>query len=70
MSGETAKEALKMTQKKVFEEGEGTIDLKPRHAYYRRIFNIFRPKPSLIDEGLILYFKGPHSFTGEDMLEF
>ena len=52
------------------EEGEGSIELKPRYAYYRRIFNIFRPKPSLIDEGLVLYFKGPHSFTGEDMLEF
>ena len=24
----------------------------------------------MIDEGLVLYFKGPNSFTGEDMVEF
>jgi tRNA modification GTPase len=25
---------------------------------------------SLIDQGLVLYFKAPHSFTGEDVIEF
>ena len=47
--------------------------LKPRYAHFKRLYNVF-PKgkegSSMIDEGLVLYFKGPNSFTGEDMVEF
>jgi tRNA modification GTPase len=43
--------------------------LRPRIAHFRRMYNIFRNPPSMIDEGLVLYFKGPQSFTGEDMIE-
>lgn len=39
---------------------------KPRHAHYTP----FRDDDGLaIDEGLALYFPGPNSFTGEDVLE-
>ncbi len=43
-------------------------DLPPhRKAVYRS----FRDKENqLIDKGLLLYFEKPHSFTGEDVLEF
>ncbi|MBJ6885338.1 tRNA uridine-5-carboxymethylaminomethyl(34) synthesis GTPase MnmE, partial [Vibrio cholerae] len=27
-------------------------------------------KQELIDQGIALFFKGPHSFTGEDVIEF
>jgi len=39
--------------------------LKPRHAIFTKIVegNI------IFDECILLYFKGPHSFTGEDTLE-
>ncbi|SDO39898.1 tRNA modification GTPase [Halomonas shengliensis] len=37
----------------------------PRHAHY----GPFRGEQTLIDEGLALFFPGPHSFTGEDVLE-
>lgn len=39
----------------------------PRTAH----FTAFRgPSGAVLDEGLVLYFKGPHSFTGEDVAEF
>lgn len=40
--------------------------LPPRQAIYTAINN--RQK-ELIDSGLVIYFKGPHSFTGEDVIE-
>jgi len=42
------------------------VALKPRHA----TFIPFRQADgTLIDEGIALYFKGPHSYTGEDVIE-
>ena len=40
----------------------------PRIATLRKINN--SNTSELIDEGLILWFPGPHSYTGEDMAEF
>ncbi|MBW3568324.1 MAG: hypothetical protein KY410_10290, partial [Proteobacteria bacterium] len=40
---------------------------EPRHAAWRR----FRDgDDNVIDEGLLLFFPGPRSFTGEDVVEF
>jgi len=41
---------------------------KPRIATLRKINNINTSE--LIDEGIILWFPAPHSYTGEDMAEF
>ena len=41
---------------------------KPRVATLRKI-NIINTS-ELIDEGIILWFPGPQSYTGEDMAEF
>ncbi|WP_243412822.1 tRNA uridine-5-carboxymethylaminomethyl(34) synthesis GTPase MnmE [Abyssibacter profundi] len=38
----------------------------PRHAAYRRFVDAHR---EAIDSGLVLYFPGPASYTGEDVLE-
>ncbi|MFW0072442.1 MAG: tRNA uridine-5-carboxymethylaminomethyl(34) synthesis GTPase MnmE [Coxiella-like endosymbiont] len=38
---------------------------KPRHATVAK----FKYQQSVIDEGIALYFPGPNSFTGEDVLE-
>ncbi|RAR59557.1 tRNA modification GTPase trmE [Onishia taeanensis] len=38
---------------------------RPRQAHY----GPFRGQEGVIDEGIALYFEGPHSFTGEDVLE-
>ncbi|PUA17860.1 tRNA uridine-5-carboxymethylaminomethyl(34) synthesis GTPase MnmE [Glaciimonas sp. PCH181] len=40
--------------------------LIPRHATYLSFKNA---DDSIIDQGLAIYFKGPHSYTGEDVLE-
>jgi tRNA modification GTPase len=39
---------------------------EPRHAYYCEFFG---GDGEVIDQGLLLYFRGPNSFTGEDVLE-
>lgn len=43
-----------------------TTTPSPRHAYYHR----FKLGEKFIDDGLVLYFPAPHSFTGEDVVEF
>ena len=42
------------------------VTLAPRHATY---IPFKAANGDTIDEGLALYFKGPHSYTGEDVLE-
>ncbi len=39
----------------------------PRHAYLTPLYDA---NDELIDEVIALYFKGPHSFTAEDIVEF
>lgn len=39
---------------------------RPRHAHYGSFFNASN---QVIDQGIALYFPGPNSFTGEDVLE-
>ena len=41
---------------------------KPRHASLKKIYKI--DKNELIDEGFVLWFPAPNSYTGEDMAEF
>lgn len=40
--------------------------VQPRHSYLRSIRN---RNDEIIDSGLVLYFAGPNSFTGEDCVE-
>lgn len=40
--------------------------LTPRHAYFTRFSDA---SGAVLDEGLLLYFQAPHSFTGEDVVE-
>lgn len=42
------------------------VGFEPRKAYFSRFHSLDK---EVIDEGLILYFKTPHSFTGEDVIE-
>jgi tRNA modification GTPase len=42
-------------------------ELRPRELYFRKIYN---PKTNhLVDETMVVYFKGQSSFTGEDSVE-
>ncbi len=44
-----------------------TTSLTPRVAKLCKVYDV---KQNIIDEALLLYFKNPHSFTGEDIVEF
>ncbi len=39
----------------------------PRHAHLTSLYN---KEDDLIDHAIMIYFKSPHSFTGEDIVEF
>ena len=41
-------------------------DFTPRHA---TLTNIYNSQNELIDESIVIYFKGPYSFTAEDVIE-
>ena len=41
------------------------VNPTPRHAY----FATFKDGETPVDEGVVLYFKAPHSYTGEDVIE-
>lgn len=43
--------------------------LQPRHAHFSSFYSTASQSVEAIDSGLVLYFPGPHSFTGEDVLE-
>ena len=42
-------------------------DLLPRKAHLRSIYTLDN---TLIDQGILIYFQAPYSFTGEDIVEF
>ncbi|STZ10519.1 tRNA modification GTPase MnmE [Moraxella caviae] len=44
----------------------GKKSLTPRHAHFAKFTDA---KGDTIDEGVVIYFKAPHSFTGEDVVE-
>ncbi|HDZ5134450.1 TPA: tRNA uridine-5-carboxymethylaminomethyl(34) synthesis GTPase MnmE [Campylobacter jejuni] len=59
LSGERALEfALKLSRK---------TKLTPRYATFTKLFN---QNNEIIDEAIMIYFKSPFSFTGEDIVEF
>ncbi len=41
---------------------------KPRRTYLRRLYHL--DDQSLIDQAMVIAFKGPESFTGEDVVEY
>lgn len=49
-----------------FKAATTELPLKPRYAYFLPFLD---ENSNIIDEGIALYFKGPNSFTGEDVLE-
>lgn len=53
-------------QKSALSEGQSSsYDLKPRYAYFKKFYD----GDEVVDEGVLLYFKAPYSYTGEDVIE-
>ncbi|MEA1914868.1 MAG: tRNA uridine-5-carboxymethylaminomethyl(34) synthesis GTPase MnmE [Campylobacterota bacterium] len=48
----------------------GILQKKSLTPRYASLCKVYSNTQDLIDEALILYFKNPHSFTGEDIVEF
>ena len=44
------------------------ITPRPRHAHYVTLKR--RTDESVLDDGIVLFFPGPHSYTGEDVIEW
>lgn len=44
----------------------GIVRLQPRYAHYARFRDA---QGAMIDDGIALWFRAPHSFTGEDVVE-
>lgn len=47
------------------ERQSSSYDLKPRYAYFKKFYD----GDEVVDEGVLLYFKAPYSYTGEDVIE-
>jgi len=45
----------------------GGLTLRPRHAHYARLHH--PGSGEALDDGLVLYFPAPHSYTGEEVVE-
>ncbi len=45
----------------------GQLDFEPRYAYFK---TLRRADGTPLDQSVVIYFKAPHSFTGEDVVEF
>lgn len=43
------------------------VVIKPRYAHYASFYDDHQT--TCIDQGVLIYFKAPHSFTGEDVIE-
>ena len=60
----SGKDALEIASKIVKKD----IDFfKPRYAH---LLNLFDSENRMVDKGVVIFFKNPHSFTGEDIVEF
>lgn len=73
ISGPQALQALQCLTKKhnedevslFFSESLGSPSIEPRKVYFKRIYD----GNECIDEGVVVYFNAPHSYTGEDVVE-
>jgi tRNA modification GTPase len=50
--------------------GADSEKITPQKAKLTKLYDNLEDKNQLIDEALVLYFRAPNSFTGEDVVEF
>ncbi|KRX03994.1 P-loop containing nucleoside triphosphate hydrolase [Pseudocohnilembus persalinus] len=78
VSGHEAYKSLRFLNPKINEDQQQEkqqllqkLKIRPKQALLRKIYNIdYNFKKDIIDQALILYFPGPNSYTGEDIIEF
>ena len=59
-------DSLLIAKKLFFFSVDGSVT--PRHVYFGKIMDI--EAGTVLDEGCVVFFKGPASYTGEDSVEF
>ncbi|MBO7206575.1 MAG: tRNA uridine-5-carboxymethylaminomethyl(34) synthesis GTPase MnmE, partial [Kiritimatiellae bacterium] len=59
---------VRVSGSRAFEIASTISSKEPRVG--RIVFARFSESDKILDEGLLLSFKAPHSFTGEDVVEF
>ncbi len=68
--GESAIGVVRLTGRGVLELARRFFrtksDIKPRYAHYGTLVD---PEGEVIDEGVLIYYRAPNSYTGEDMVE-
>ncbi|RLJ71176.1 tRNA modification GTPase [Hydrogenivirga caldilitoris] len=68
--GESAIGVVRLTGKGVLEIAKKFFrtnsDIKPRYAHYGTLTD---EEGEVLDEGVLIYYKAPRSYTGEDMIE-
>ncbi len=68
--GESAIGMVRLTGRGVLEIAQRHFKtskpIKPRYAHYGELLD---EKGEVLDEGVLVYYKAPHSYTGEDMVE-
>ena len=52
-----------------FEIVDSIFSNKKVHEHQRAYYGYIKENGEVIDEVMVTYFKGPHSFTAEDMVE-
>lgn len=57
----------KQTEQDLAKNSINQKELKPRYAHLCKLYS---QKGELIDEAIVIYFKAPYSFSGEDIIEF
>ncbi len=58
----SGKDALKIAQRIT-----KSTEIRPRYAHLKYLYD---ENGALVDRGIVVYFKAPHSFNGEDIVEF
>ncbi len=64
----SGKHSLSLAQQ-IFDNQFFLENPQPRRAYFGNIHSV-QNKSRILDNGILLYFESPHSFTGEDVIEF
>ena len=67
ISGARALDVVSQLTGGVAVQGKNGAPLRPRHLHFRRLFDPVTRQQ--LDNGMVVWFPGPHSYTGEDIVE-
>jgi tRNA modification GTPase len=69
-SGISSISIIRVSGDKALELGKIVSKLENIQARYAHLTSLYNKENDLIDHAILIYFQNPHSFTGEDIVEF